>query len=57
MSITSCFIATTTSRIYNQRCQIELFFKATKQDLKIKTFVVTSKNTVKIQIWTSAKKL
>ena len=32
---------------------MELFFKALKQNLKIKTFVGTSANAVKIQIWTA----
>ncbi|MFO8010131.1 MAG: transposase, partial [Dehalococcoidia bacterium] len=39
--------------IYKDRWQIELFFKALKQNLKIKTFVGTSANAVKIQIWTA----
>ena len=30
-----------------------MFFKALKQNLKIKTFVGTSPNAVKIQIWTA----
>jgi len=33
--------------------QIELFFKALKQNLKIKTFVGTTANAIKIQIWTA----
>ena len=33
--------------------RIELFFKALKQNLKIKTFVGTSANAVKIQVWTA----
>ncbi len=45
--------ATTISAIYKDRWQIELFFKALKQNLKIKTFVGTSANAVKIQIWTA----
>jgi IS4 transposase len=36
--------------IYKDRWAIELFFKALKQNLKIKTFVGTSPNVVKIQI-------
>jgi IS4 transposase len=36
-----------------RRWQIELFFKALKQNLKIKTFVGTSANAVKTQIWTA----
>ena len=39
--------------IYKDRWQIEIFFKALKQNLKIKTFVGTSANAVKIQIWTA----
>ena len=45
--------ATTVAAIYKDRWQIELFFKAIKQNLKIKTFVGTSANAVKIQIWTA----
>jgi hypothetical protein len=33
--------------------QIELFFKALKQNLKVKTFVGTSENALRIQIWTA----
>ena len=40
--------------IYSKdRWQIETFFKALKQNLKIKTFVGTSANAVKTQIWTA----
>jgi len=42
--------ATTVAAIYKDRWQIEIFFKALKQNLKIKTFVGTSANAVKIQI-------
>lgn len=45
--------ATTIGRIYRYRWQIELFFKAIKQNLKIKTFVGTSENAVKTQVWTA----
>lgn len=45
--------ATTIVAIYKDRWQIESFFKALKQNLKIKTFVGTSANAVKIQIWTA----
>jgi hypothetical protein len=45
--------ATTIAAIYKDRWQIENFFKALKQYLKIKTFVGTSANAVKIQIWTA----
>lgn len=47
------FGATTIAAIYKDRWQIELFFKAIKQNLKIKTFVGTSANAVKIQVWTA----
>jgi len=47
------FAASTIARIYKDRWQIELFFKAIKQNLKIKTFVGTSENAVQIQIWTA----
>ena len=47
------FGATTIAAIYKERWQIELFFKALKQNLKIKTFVGTSANAVKIQVWTA----
>ncbi len=39
------------AEIYKQRWQIELFFKWIKQNLKIKTFLGTSKNAVLSQIW------
>ncbi len=45
------FGATTISSIYKDRWQIELFFKAIKQNLRIKTFVGTSENALNIQIW------
>ena len=45
--------ASTIASIYKDRWQIELFFKAIKQNLKIKTFVGTSANAVKTQIWTA----
>lgn len=44
---------TTISAIYKERWQIEIFFKALMQNLKIKTFVGTGAKTVKIQIWTA----
>ena len=43
--------AATIAAIYKSRWQIELFFKWIKQNLKIKTFVGTSKNAVMTQIW------
>jgi IS4 transposase len=45
--------ASTIAAIYKERWQIELFFKALKQNLKIKTFVGTSANAVRTQIWTA----
>ncbi len=45
------FGATTIAAIYKDRWQVELFFKALKQNLKIKTFVGTSANAVKTQVW------
>jgi len=43
--------ASTIADIYKQRWQIELFFKALKQNLVIKTFWGTSLNAVHSQIW------
>lgn len=43
--------AKTIADIYKERWQIELFFKWIKQNLKIKTFLGTSKNAVLTQIW------
>jgi len=45
--------ASTIAAIYKDRWQIELFFKALKQNLRIKTFVGTSPNALQIQIWTA----
>ena len=45
--------AQTITDIYKDRWQIELFFKSIKQLLKIKTFVGTTENAVRIQIWTA----
>ena len=47
------FGATTIAAISKDRWQIELFFKALKQNLKIKTFVGTSANALKVQVWTA----
>jgi hypothetical protein len=47
------FGATTIAAIYKDRWQVELFFKALKQTLKVKTFVGTSANAVKTQVWTA----
>ena len=47
------FGATTIAAIYKDRWKVELFFKALKQTLKIKTFVGTSANAVRTQVWTA----
>ena len=47
------FAATTIAGIYKERWQIEVFFKTLKQNLKIKTFVGTTENALRIQIWTA----
>jgi Transposase DDE domain/Domain of unknown function (DUF4372) len=39
------------AELYRQRWQVELFFKWIKQHLRIKTFLGTSENAVKTQIW------
>ncbi|GAB6182313.1 transposase [Thermodesulfovibrio hydrogeniphilus] len=46
------FGATTISEIYKDRWQGR-FFKTLKQNLRVKTFVGTSANALKIQIWTA----
>jgi len=43
--------ASTIANIYKARWDIELFFKWIKQNLKIQTFLGTSKNAVLSQIW------
>lgn len=45
--------ASTIAAIYKDRWAIELLFRALKQNLKIKTFVGTTPNAVKTQIWTA----
>ncbi len=45
--------ASTIAAIFKERWAIELFFKAIKQGLKIKTFVGTTENAVQTQIWTA----
>ncbi|MGH7966234.1 MAG: IS4 family transposase, partial [Candidatus Binatia bacterium] len=47
------FGPTTIAAIYKQRWQIELLFKVLKQSLRVKTFVGTSANALKIQLWTA----
>ena len=43
----------TIAAVYKDRWQIEIFFKAMKQNLKIKSFLGTSRNALMIQIWIS----
>jgi len=43
--------AATIAQIYKERWQIELFFKCIKQQLKVKSFVGTSKNALLSQLW------
>lgn len=45
--------ASTVAAIYKDRWQVELFFKALKQTAKVKSFLGTSANAVKTQIWTA----
>jgi hypothetical protein len=45
--------AKTIADIYKSRWDIELFFKWIKQNLRIKTFLGTSENAVRIQVWTA----
>ncbi|MDQ1470793.1 MAG: hypothetical protein QOJ99_2273 [Bryobacterales bacterium] len=47
------FGSTTIAAIYKDRWEIELFFKALKQNLKVKSFVGTSENALRIQLWTA----
>jgi putative transposase len=43
--------AKTIADIYKARWQVELFFKWLKQNLKIKSFIGTTKNALMTQIW------
>ena len=43
--------AATIAKIYKDRWQIELFFKALKQQLKVKSFVGTSQSALLSQVW------
>jgi putative transposase len=43
--------ANTIADLYKSRWQVELFFKWIKQNLKIKSFVGTSRDAVMTQIW------
>jgi IS4 transposase len=45
--------AATVASVYKERWQIELFFRALKQSLRVKTFVGTSANALKTQLWTA----
>ena len=45
--------STTVARIDHERWQVEVFFRTRKQNLRLKTFVGTSANARKIQIWTA----
>ena len=47
------FGSSTIAAIYKDRWEIEVFFKTLKQHLKVKTFVGTSENALRIQIWTA----
>jgi len=43
--------AATVAELYKERWQIELFFKWIKQNLKVKSFLGTSRNAVMTQLW------
>ena len=45
--------ASTVAELYKQRWRIEIFFKELKQHLKIKSFIGTNENAMRIQIWTA----
>ena len=45
--------AATIAAIYKERWQVELLFRALKQSLRVKTFVGTSPNALKTQLWTA----
>jgi len=45
--------ANTISQLYKARWDVEVFFKQLKQLFKVKTFVGTSPNALRIQMWTS----
>ena len=45
--------AATIANIYRDRWQIEKFFRAIKQNLRVKTFVGTSENALQTQIWSA----
>ena len=41
----------TIAGLYKSRCQVELFFKWIKQNLRVKIFFSTSENALKTQVW------
>lgn len=43
--------AVTIASLYKERWQIEIFYKTIKQNLKIKSFIGTSRNAVLAQLW------
>ena len=45
--------ASTIAAVYKERWRVELFFKAIKQNLRVKTFVGTSPNAVRTQIFSA----
>jgi IS4 transposase len=45
------WVARTIADLFKKRWDIELFFKALKQNLQVKTFTGTSENAVKSQIY------
>lgn len=45
--------AATIAEIYRDRWKIEKFFRAIKQNLRVKTFVGTSENALQTQIWSA----
>ncbi len=47
------FGSTTIAAIYQDRWEIEVFFKALQQNLKVKSFVGTSENALRMQIGTA----
>jgi hypothetical protein len=49
----SSWTASTIAELYKQRWRIEIFFKELKQHLKIKSFIGTNENAMRIQIWTA----
>jgi len=46
-------LAVVITQLYQQRWQVELFFKWIKQHLRIKVFYGTTENAVHIQVWTA----